>query len=351
MLGISGKPKHLSPEAFRDSVQQALLAMEPALQIEVSGPLALTADPEHEQPFPIDLTRLYSVYELAPDRLETLVGLYTTATMQVLRAGSPPLSLEMLVPLLRTTAEAGALPACIKEPINDDLVAVYAIDLPGDIALVEDSHLLLLGIEAEAIAEHAAATMDALVDAAQIEAEDGVIAITAEGGNASSFAFSLALWEQPGFAEMPAIAVIAPERDLLLAFDPHDEVAAENALAIAADVHAQSEAPLSLMPMYVKGSAPEAAAPLPPPEPEPQPEPVRPAPAPRQTRAAVRPAEPAAPARTAPASPAAAVQARPTRVADEPEVAAPAPAPTASPRIGSAPSAIRQLAANMRRTS
>jgi uncharacterized protein YtpQ (UPF0354 family) len=253
-LGLNAA-QHLMSEAefaqrFLSDIEQA----HPETPIEIISDLSFTLNRYLDNEYRCDLDRLFAMYQMDPDRLDVLMHLHLASVTEALTLASVVLTADMLMPLLRSTSDLEALGV---EPINTDpltneLTIVYAFDLPHTLKYLTTEALDRLGLAREDVKATAVANAERHLDRAVIDLHEGVVLVSSESISPTSLLFVPAFWQQGIFATMPSIAVIVPDRDIVIAFDADSQEAILSAASVAAEIIAQSSAPMSKEVMLIK---------------------------------------------------------------------------------------------------
>ncbi len=265
-LGLKGAQNLLSEAEVAQRFLAGIEEAHPTVLIEITGDLSFTLNPHRDNEYRVDLVRLYSMYQLDPDRLDVLIHLHTASVTEALTLASVSMTVDMIVPLVRSSRDVTDLGTehVIAEPLTNELTVVYAFDMPHTLKYVTSDMLEKLGIERQDLKSLAVANAEKKMAMAVIDLHEGVVLVSSDSINPTSLLFVPAFWQQGVFADMPNLAVIVPDRDIVIAFDADSQEAVLAAASVASEIIAQSSAPMSKEVMLIKAD-PDAVDTAPPP--------------------------------------------------------------------------------------
>jgi uncharacterized protein YtpQ (UPF0354 family) len=263
-MGISAQPELLTEREFSGRLLTSIVEVHPDVPIEVTGDLAFTLNPGKDREYRVDLTQHYSLYQMEPERLDVLVHLHTANITEALTLAEVELTRDLIVPLVRTIADmkqVGDDPV-ISEPLTNDLVVVYAFNLPHKLKYVTAPLLAKAGVERDDLKARAVLNATQFMDHATIDVHEGIALVTCESVSPSSLLFVPEFWHRGPLASIPSIAVMIPDRDTVVAFDADNQQSILGAGTVATELISQSKTPMTKEVMLIKVDAPvEPAAP------------------------------------------------------------------------------------------
>jgi uncharacterized protein YtpQ (UPF0354 family) len=265
-LGLNAGQNLLSEAEFTHRFLAGIETAYPDAAIDVTSDLTVTLNRGRDNEHPVDLVRLYGMYQMDPDRLDVLIHLHTASVTEALTLAAVELSADLLVPLVRAARELRDLDddTIIAEPLTNDLTVLYAFDMPHTLKYLTTTALAKLGIAREDLKALSVANAAKKMDRAVIDLHAGVVLVSSEQISPTSLLFVPEFWQQGVFASMPNIAVIVPDRDIVIAFDADSQQAILGAASVASEIISQSSAPMSKEVMLIKAD-PNAAEMAPPP--------------------------------------------------------------------------------------
>jgi uncharacterized protein YtpQ (UPF0354 family) len=268
-LGLKGAQNLLSEAEFAQRFLAGIEEAHPDAAIDITSDLSFTLNPRRDNEYHVDLVRLYGMYQMDPERLDVLIHLHTASVTEALSLACVNLTADMLVPLVRSASDLEVFDTAttIADPLTNELTIVYAFDMPHTLKYLTTDLLEKLGIAREDVKARAIANVELQMDKAVIDLHEGVVLVSSESISPTSLLFVPAFWQQGVFADMPNIAVIVPDRDIVIAFDADSQEAILGAASVAAEIIAQSSAPMSKEVMLIKADPNAVEAATPPPRP------------------------------------------------------------------------------------
>ena len=216
----------LSPEAFTQEYVTQLRAALPGGKVEVTGPLKVhvTDGKGHEQT--VFLDNAFGVASSDPDSRQTIIGKFVASTVQDMRdvATVDP---KNIVPIvkdsawirdLKKTLEAQggkAPPPQWNEPLNDELMILYAEDTPNNMRYLSRADLEKAGVNVGEVRALAVANLRRKLPDIQLHTGELFSMLTADGNYESSLLLFDDLWSGEKFKVDGDIVVAVPSRDVL----------------------------------------------------------------------------------------------------------------------------------------
>lgn len=257
-IGLSAQNTLMTEREFSGRFLSALVEAHPDVPVEVTGDLSFTINPGQDRDYRVDLAQHYSLYQMEPDRLDVLVHLHTANVTEALTLAVVDLTADLLIPLVRAVSDIKKISGdpVISEPLTNELVVVYAFNLPHKLKFLTVAGLEKLGLARDDLKARASANVEEHFNRAVIDLHDGVGLVTCELVNPSSLLFCPEFWRRGVFAAIPSIAVMVPDRDSVIAFDADNQQAILGAGTVATELMAQSKSPMSKEVMLIKVDAP-----------------------------------------------------------------------------------------------
>jgi uncharacterized protein YtpQ (UPF0354 family) len=246
----------LADRDFTAALMTAAQAAHRDRQFAMVEPLAFAEISAGKSKRVFNLTPLFRDYLQRPDTLNALQARYLAFVSETVALDKTHFTPAMIVPLVRQSNDFASadVDLTVCEPLIDDLMIVYAFDLPHSLSYMTGAQARALGLQPHALRSVAMTNLGRFIPKTTTTFTSGVAVITADGVNASSFLMSAAFWQQGPFATIASIIAIAPDRDLLLATDASDPTAIRAMETIARQASAVATAPLSLKALTVKPS-------------------------------------------------------------------------------------------------
>jgi hypothetical protein len=245
---LISKPVVRSPAEFSASIIAGYQATHPGVTVDIGDDdLTLIISCPGASPTIDTLHRIYDIYLAEPDRLHHLIQLRAEALADtlVLAADTFPLTADSLVPMVRPLA-AIATETSVHQPLTAELHVCYAFDLPNAMVFATEERLAEAAVSRTAVHEIALSNYARYMNRIEIEAErDGVVLMTSSDLWASSFLLLPAVWTSRSFGAMSGVSAIAPDRNLVVAFDTARDNARAKAVAIATEELSLSPSPMS----------------------------------------------------------------------------------------------------------
>jgi uncharacterized protein YtpQ (UPF0354 family) len=249
---FGGKPSEptLDPTAFTEEVARRVRAAVPGPEVRVVGDLELAIALDGDGSNRVFLENAYRLYrgESAQGRdalIERFVQSFAEAAKGLER--SP----EAIIPVIKDRAWLAEVDASVRqmggdpqgkvyEDINEDLVVVYAIDTPSNIAYLNPDELEKLGVQREGLRALAVRNLRGLLPGIQVERGEKLAMAVADGNYEASLLLFSDLWarEAEKMRGQPVVAV--PARDLLVFADSADAEAVEQLRQLAVRMRAEA---------------------------------------------------------------------------------------------------------------
>lgn len=257
LRGLFGAKEELpTPLAFTALAQRMLSAEVPDARVEVVGEMELTVDAGTQGEHRIFLDNAYRAYaaESPKERmsvLERFVRSYAEAARGLDR--SP----DRIVPMIKTRAWLSEVQASMRrmnedkaqsnvyEDLTDELIVVYAIDTPSNIAYLAQDELDAMGIPRADLRAHAVRNLRGLLPGIDVKRGPQIGMVVADGNYEPSLMLFADLWARESAPMRGAPAVACPAHDILLFADSANESAVAQLRVLAAKLFQDAQRPLT----------------------------------------------------------------------------------------------------------
>jgi hypothetical protein len=243
-VGRAPSDPGLAPDAFADEVARRVRALSPDLDVRVVGALELAIG--HGDGEGGNRAYLHNAYRMyqgeAPEARDALVDRFVRSFADAARGLEP--SREAIIPIIKDRgwiAEVGAsLQAVggtpqekVHEDLNDELVVVYALDTPSNIAYLLPGMLEELGVRRDELRGLSVRNLRGLLPGIEVHRGPQISMVTADGNYEASLLLFDDLWAREGEKLRGAPVAAVPARDLLLFADGADAEAVAQLRALA----------------------------------------------------------------------------------------------------------------------
>lgn len=249
---FGGKPVDppMDPAAFTEEVARRVRMSVPEIDVKIVGELELAIDMTDEGGNSAFLHNAYQMYRgESPKGREDLIDRFVASFAEA--AKGLERSPEAIIPVVKDRAWLAEIEASMRQmgkegqakvydDLNDDLVVVYAIDTPSNIAYLSPEELERLGVERDALRALAVRNLRGLLPGIEVQRGETLNMVTADGNYEASLLLFSDLWarEREKLRGEPVAAV--PARDLLLFADSADAEAVAQLRQLAAKMRAEA---------------------------------------------------------------------------------------------------------------
>lgn len=255
--GLFGAKQELpTPQAFTVLAQRMLSAEVPSARVEIVGEMELTVDAGTQGEHRIFLDNAYRAYaaESPKERmpvLERFVRSYAEAARGLDR--SP----DRIVPMIKTRAWLSEVQASMRrmnedkaqsnvyEDLTDELILVYAIDTPSNIAYLAQDEFDAMGIPRADLRAHAVRNLRGLLPGIDVKRGPQIGMVVADGNYEPSLMLFADLWAREGGHMRGPPVVACPGHDLLLFADSANEGAVAQLRTLAGKLFREASRPLT----------------------------------------------------------------------------------------------------------
>lgn len=256
LFGGKSAPPPMDPAEFTAYVADRVRAAVPSMEVTIVGDLELairTGDDGNNRAF---LNNAYQMFlgESAKHR-DALVDRFVQSFAEA--AKGLERSVDAIIPVIKDRGwlaetresmrkmgdegpdgqEGGGH---VHEDLNDELVVVYAIDTPSNIAYLNPDELDKLGVKREDLRALAVRNLRGLLPGIDVQRGDKLSMVTADGNYEASLLLFTDLWARESARMRGAPAAAVPARDLLLFADSADADAVAQLREVAARARAEA---------------------------------------------------------------------------------------------------------------
>lgn len=217
---------------FTEEVARRVRVAVPEIDVKVVGELELAIDMTDEGGNRAFLHNAYQMYQgESPKRRDDLIDRFVASFAEA--AKGLERSPEAIIPVVKDRAWLVEIETSMRqmggegqdkvyEHLNDDLVVVYAIDTPSNIAYLSPDELARLGVERDALRALAVRNLRGLLPGIEVQRGEKLNMITADGNYEASLLLFSDLWEREREKLRGDPVAAVPARDLLLFADAAD---------------------------------------------------------------------------------------------------------------------------------
>lgn len=217
---------------FTGEVARRVRVAVPEIDVKVVGELELAIDMTDEGGNRAFLHNAYQMYQgESPKRRDDLIDRFVASFAEA--AKGLERSPEAIIPVVKDRAWLVEIETSMRqmggegqdkvyEHLNDDLVVVYAIDTPSNIAYLSPEELARLGVERDALRALAVRNLRGLLPGIEVQRGEKLNMITADGNYEASLLLFSDLWEREREKLRGDPVAAVPARDLLLFADAAD---------------------------------------------------------------------------------------------------------------------------------
>jgi uncharacterized protein YtpQ (UPF0354 family) len=235
-IGVTGCARDtvLLPDAFtREYVAQLCKAM-PQAKVEITRDLQLRVIDAAGKETTAFLDNCYSEYQSAPKDKDATIAKYVAAFAEpLIYKGN--IDTARITPVIKDKAwlleireglkarGAKEIPENVFEPLNDELVIVYAEDSPKNMRYLSPKDIEKSGLKKEGLRELAIKNLRTLLPKIEARGGNGVFMITAGGDYEASLLLFDEIWRDKMVQVEGSYIVAVPTRDLLLVTGSKDK--------------------------------------------------------------------------------------------------------------------------------
>jgi uncharacterized protein YtpQ (UPF0354 family) len=256
LFGQRASEPLMDPARFTEEVARRVRAVAPQLDVQIVGELELAIDMTEDGGNRAFLNNAYQMYQSEmhqgesarnrSDLIDRFVRSFAEAAAGLER------SRDAIIPIVKDRGWLEEIHQSMRqmhgtegqdkvyEDLNDDLVVVYAIDTPSNIAYLNPEELERLEVQSEELRALAVRNLRGLLPGIEVHRGDLVNMVTADGNYEASLLLFADLWERErGKLRGEPVAAV-PARDLLLFADSANADAIAQLKQLAAKMRAEA---------------------------------------------------------------------------------------------------------------
>lgn len=228
--GRSSSEPQMTPVAFTEEVARRVRAALPARDVQIADALELGIDVGKDNGNRVFLSNAYQLYLSESGRgRDDLIDRFVSAFAEA--AAGLARSRDAIIPIVKDRAWLQEIRESMRqlsdepprenvyEDLNDDLVVVYAIDTPHNIAYLNSDELEELRVERGELRALAVRNLRGLLPGINVHRGDLVNMVAADGNYEASLLLFPDLWEREREKLHGDPVAAVPARDLLLFAD------------------------------------------------------------------------------------------------------------------------------------
>lgn len=200
----------------------------------------------------LSVDNAYIAYQSNPDSLKQIMASYINSLRSAF-AQADTASAGNIVPVIKphsflnmTTHEGGPkVNPGVYDIYNDELVILYAMDLPNNVRGVSESDLTNLGIARESLHVMSINNLVNLIPEIQVKGGNGLFMVMAGGTYESSLILHLDLIHEDNFKVNGDLVIAIPNRDVLLITGSNDTQNIAKVATIANQMFSENNYPIS----------------------------------------------------------------------------------------------------------
>ena len=232
LAAAAARADTLTPRAFTERVARAALAAMPSAKVAINGDLQFVVRYANGASATSDLGKAFKTYEREPDHLDDIVQAQVSALMEAGgdANGLPKLDRSRIVPIIKDRGWVEVMTRrgreqtppleLVAEPLNSDLVVVYAENRMGTLRILSNRDDV--GDRAR-LREASLTNLSRVLPKIEIRpGADGVLLITAGGEFDASLLLADNIWSGGKVKVDGDIVVAVPAKDVLIATGSHN---------------------------------------------------------------------------------------------------------------------------------
>lgn len=253
------KDRVMSESEFTESFIVKLSATAPDLSVQRKGALELSVSKGGEKKHTVFLDNAFKAYRQAPENNDAIVDDYLQSLLETMSAsGNETIDTKRIVPVVkdaeyveamkRTLVETGQEPEKFDlyyEPLNEDLIVLYAVDSEHNIKYLSGKEVESLAMDRPALRKLAVTNLNGLLPELEKHGESGTYMITAGATYEASLLLMDRVWEKGQFEVRGDIVVAVPSRDLLLVTGSQDSEALARLTEVVQEVVRDASYPIT----------------------------------------------------------------------------------------------------------
>ncbi|MEO0345837.1 MAG: DUF1444 family protein [Pseudomonadota bacterium] len=240
----------LDEQAFTARYAALLVSSYEGARVEVVGPLEVRVTGVGDESSTSFLDNAYGVYLSDPAELDAVLQRFVDSIGQMVADDNTTGHIDSLFPvikdvgyieqvreLMRTTdgADPDAPFPLYFEPLNSDLVVMYAFDSEASIRFASSEDIEALGIQGKELQIRALDNLLAYLPEIGREGDDSLSMVLADGNYEASLLLYDEIWSREVFRVAGDIVVFVPARDVLLVTGTEDEAGLARARGLVSE--------------------------------------------------------------------------------------------------------------------
>ena len=251
LFGQRASEPLMDPAGFTEEVARRVRAAAPQLDVQTVGELELEIDTTEGSGNRAFLNNAYQMYlgessRNRSDLIDRFVRSFAEAAAGLER------SRDAIIPIVKDRGWLEEIRQSMRqlhgtegqdkvyEDLNDDLVVVYAIDTPSNIAYLNPEELERLDVQNEELRPLAVRNLRGLLPGIEVHRGDLINMVTADGNYEASLLLFADLWEREREKLRGEPVAAVPARDLLLFADSANADAVSQLKQLAAKMRAEA---------------------------------------------------------------------------------------------------------------
>jgi len=249
----------MSESEFTESFIVKLSATAPDLSVQRKGALELAVSKDDEKQHTVFLDNAYKSYRQAPENHNAIVDDYLQSLLETMSAsGDETIETKSIVPVVKDADYVAAMKRALAEsgqetekfdlyyePLNDDLIVLYAVDGEHNIKYLNGKEVASLAMERAALRKLAVANLDTQLPEVERLGPSGTYMVTAGTIYGASLLLVDKVWEKGQFEVRGDIVVAVPSRDLLLVTGSQDSEALARLTEVVQEVVRDASYPIT----------------------------------------------------------------------------------------------------------
>ncbi|MBN1910072.1 MAG: DUF1444 family protein [Pirellulales bacterium] len=226
----------LTPAEFTEAFAARLTEMDDGLTCHRNADLELKLETAEGEDHNVFLDNAYREYLAAPEDIERVLSGYSNAALETLR--SPDVEqvvIESVVPVIKDAAYPRDAMKSLSakgydteklelyyEPLNEQLVILYASDTEYNVKYLNCDMVKSLGLKPDALRQRAIDNLKTICPPIQKHGQERVFMVTAGGTYETSLLLLDSIWSSEIFPVQGDIVIAVPSRDVLLVTGSED---------------------------------------------------------------------------------------------------------------------------------
>ncbi|MEL6447128.1 MAG: DUF1444 domain-containing protein [Pseudomonadota bacterium] len=254
----------LDEQAFTKRYAAMLVSSYEGANVEIVGPLEVRVTGVGDENSTSFLDNAYGAYLSDPAELESILQRFVDSIGEMIADEDTTGDIDSLFPVIKDVGYIEQVRELMRksegagqeapfplyfEPLNNDLVVMYAFDSEASIRFASGADIEALGIQGKALQVRALDNLLAYLPEIGREGDDSLSMIVADGNYEASLLLYDEIWSRDVFRVAGDIVVFVPARDVVLVTGSEDEAG----LARARDLLSENDFSYAISPhAYVR---------------------------------------------------------------------------------------------------